>query len=803
MDSKKVVDAMTLEEKIKMISGKDFWHLSDLPRFGIPAIMLTDGPHGLRKQAVSDDHLGIGKSVPAVSFPTAVNLASSWDPELVENVGRALGTHCVHENVSVLLGPGVNIKRSPLCGRNFEYFSEDPLLTGHIAAAWIKGVQSQGAGTSIKHYALNNQETRRMTINVLVDERAMHEIYLAGFKYAVEKVKPHTVMSAYNQVNGQYASENECLIEELLRNRWGFNGIVVSDWGATNDRVDGLNAGLDLEMPGSSGVHTRAIKKALKRGSLSIKTLDQSVLRILELIRESEKKRSNTRLDLEQQHNLAGKVAAESLVLLKNVQNTLPLNKKTTVAVIGSLAKKLRYQGSGSSRVNPTKLPSILDILKQRQIFYEFQQGYFLTDDHCNEKMLNEAIQVASKHNTIIVFAGLPEHYESEGFDREHLNLPAAQNRLIEELSRLNKKMVVVLLGGSPVIMPWLNKAAALLNSYLPGQAGAEAIIDVLYGDVNPSGRLAETYPLSLADTPCYTSFACEKHHQPYLESIYVGYRYYDTAKKEVLFPFGYGLGYTTFSYHSLSLSAREITDSNTLDVEVTISNDGKRSGKEVVQLYVSMPESKIFREAKSLRAFKKINLQPGQKETVTFTLDRKDFAYYNPNIADDHVETGTYEILVGSSSRHIHHSASVFVQSTEQHIPVPEIYQTLKNYHNLSQAGHSFTVEAFKQLYEKPYPEEPDREYVTINTPVYDMQHHFIGRKLYKMIENQARKMNRDNTDSSVMVNRILKEIPLRSIVYMSQGKLSLAMADGLVDIINGKTCKGLCTIFKGMIGI
>ncbi len=801
MNIQNMIDAMSLDEKIKIISGKSFWYTHDIKRLNIPAVLLSDGPHGLRKQFNGKDHMGIGSSLPAVSFPTAVNMASSWNTELIEEIGQALGTHCVHEKIAVLLGPGINIKRSPLCGRNFEYFSEDPYISGRIAAAWIKGVQSCGVGASIKHYALNNQETRRMTINVLVDERAMYEIYLSAFEEAVKDEQPYTVMSAYNMVNGQYASENKSLIDSILRKKWGFKGLVVSDWGAVNNRVDGLIAGLDLEMPCSYGAHKKGIKKAIKKGYLTTAILDKSVTRILELVDRVQNQKCCIPFDIEEQHQLARKAAAESIVLLKNKQKTLPLSIDRNFVLIGALAKEMRYQGAGSSRVNPTKLPNLVDTLKERNISFDYAQGYSLCEEDKRQNYLEEAITKAKNHKTVVVVAGLTEDFESEGFDREHINLPPSQNRLIKELSLLNKKIIVILFGGGPVAMPWITKIDALLNAYLPGQAGAEAITDIIFGDANPSGKLAETYPLALEDTPCFNSFACEKYHQPYLESIYVGYRYYDKAKKRVLFPFGYGLSYTKFAYLKMTLSSRKITDQDILEVSVTVSNTGMVSGKETVQIYTGMVKSNIFREVKKLRDFKKIHLEPGQERKVIFRLRKRDFAYYNFLSKNYKVESGKYMIMAGSSSRHIHLYETIFIKSVNEDTCIPKAYSEIDDYFFLNRKKHTFNLDSFKKLYTNPFPKENDHKDITINTPVYDMRHHFLGRVIYRIMEKQVIRMTKDDTGIALMIERSLKELPLRSIVLMGQGKISLVMAQGIVDLVNRKYIIGLYRFIAGLL--
>lgn len=668
-DIKKLISQMTLEEKAGLCSGLDFWHLKGVERLGIPSVMVSDGPHGLRKQDQSADHVGIHQSVPATCFPTAVGLASSWNRELVEKVGAALGKECQAEGVSILLGPGANIKRSPLCGRNFEYFSEDPYLSSEMAASHIKGVQSQGVGTSLKHFVANNQEHRRMSVDTIVDERTLREIYLASFEGAVKKGKPWTVMCSYNKVNGEYASENKFLLTEVLRDEWGFEGFVVSDWGAVNERVKALEAGLDLEMPSSFGLGDSKIVEAVKNGTLSEEVLDRVVERILNIIFKAvDNKKENATYDKEAHHQLAREVARECMVLLKNEDKILPLKREGTLAVIGEFAKRPRYQGGGSSHVNPTKLDDIYEEIKKSagdSVNVIYAQGYSLDKDEVDEELLKEAKQAAKEADVAVIFAGLPEHYESEGYDRQHMKMPESHCVLIEEVAKVQPNLVVVLSNGSPVEMPWLDKAKGVLEAYLGGQAAGGAIADLLFGDANPSGKLAETFPKKLSDNPSYLNFPGEGDRVEYREGIFVGYRYYDKKNIEPLFPFGYGLSYTTFEYSDLNISKKEILDTETVTVSVKVKNTGDMAGKEVVQLYVRDVESSVIRPEKELKGFEKLELKAGEEKTVTFELDKRAFAYYNVDIKDWYVETGEFEILIGKSSRDIVLRDKIFVKST------------------------------------------------------------------------------------------------------------------------------------------
>ncbi|MCS7460847.1 glycoside hydrolase family 3 C-terminal domain-containing protein [Paenibacillus doosanensis] len=668
-DWKELIARMTLEEKAGMCSGLDFWHLKGVERLGIPSIMITDGPHGLRKQREGADHLGLLDSVPATCFPSAAGLASSWDQDLVRRVGVALGEECQAEQVAVLLGPGANIKRSPLCGRNFEYFSEDPYLSSEMAAGHIRGVQSQGVGTSLKHFAVNNQEHRRMTTNAVVDERTLREIYLASFEGAVKKAQPWTVMCSYNQVNGTFASENVKLLTDILKDEWGHEGFVVSDWGAVNRRDDALAAGLELEMPASNGVGERRIVEAVASGKLSEEALDRAVERLLRIIFMAvDQQKENAAYDQAAHHALAREVASESMVLLKNDGPLLPLSASSSVAVIGAFAQSPRYQGGGSSHIVPTMLDNPVEEMKKlagHPSHISYAQGYRLDSDALDEELIAEAQRAASAAQAAVVFAGLPDRYESEAYDRSHLNLPENQIRLIEAVAQVQSNIVVVLLNGAPVVMPWIDKVKAVLEGYLGGQAAGGAIADLIYGVANPSGKLAETFPVKLSDNPSYLNFPGEGDRVEYREGIFVGYRYYDKKQIQPLFPFGYGLSYTSFEYGELTLGSREMKDTETLDVAVAVTNTGSRPGKEIVQLYVRDVESTVIRPDKELKAFAKIELQPGEQGTVSFTLDKRAFAYYNVELGDWHVESGQFMILIGTSSQNIVLEEQLTVHST------------------------------------------------------------------------------------------------------------------------------------------
>lgn len=670
---REIISKMTLEEKASMCSGADFWHTKAVERLGIPASMVSDGPHGLRKQDQEGDHLGVNDSIKAVCFPAGCGTAASFNRELLVQMGETLGAECQAEGVSVILGPAVNIKRSPLCGRNFEYYSEDPLLASEMAGALIHGVQSRQVGTSIKHFLANNQETRRMSSDSRVDERTLREIYLAAFEGAVRKEKPWTVMCSYNKINGTYAAQNHKYLTEVLRDEWGFEGYVMSDWGAVNNRVEDLKAGLDLEMPSSMGANDRLIVGAVQSGELEESVLDTAVERILNVVFHYEENRDRSaEFDRDKDHEMARKVAQETIVLLKN-EGVLPLAEKDEVVFIGKYAKTPRYQGGGSSHINSHKVTSAWDVAKDMGNV-TYVQGFDDKEDKTDEKLLVEAVEAAKKAKAAVIFAGLPDAFESEGFDREHMAMPMCQNELIRQVAEVQPNTVVVLHNGSPVEMPWVGQVKGILEAYLGGQAVGGAVCDILFGKVNPSAKLPETFPLKLEDNPSYLSYIGEGDVVEYREGIFVGYRYYDKKKMDVLFPFGHGLSYTTFAYSNLRTDKEQMKDTDIMKVSVDVTNTGKMAGKEVVQLYVADRESTVIRPVKELRDFAKVELLPGETKTVTFTLDKRAFAYYSVRIHDWHVETGVFDIMIGKSSRDIILTKEVSVEST---VELPFVYTT------------------------------------------------------------------------------------------------------------------------------
>ena len=666
---------MTLEEKAGMCSGADFWHLKGVERLGIPSVMVTDGPHGLRKQAEGGDHLGINESEKAVCFPAGCATAASFDRELIKRQGETIGHECQAMNVSTILGPAMNIKRSPLCGRNFEYYSEDPYVSSELAAALIEGVQSKNVGTSAKHFLANNQEKRRMTNSSDVDERTLREIYLASFEGAVKKAKPWTVMSSYNRINGEFVGDSSEYLTKILRDEWGFDGYVVSDWGAVNDRIKALKAGLDLEMPHGSDENDEMIVKAVESGELDEKVLDLTCERILDIIFRFTQNRDETAVfDYEADHETAAEVESECMVLLKNENNILPLDASKKIAFIGKYAKTPRYQGGGSSHINSWKVESAMEAAKSipQLANVTFAEGYQDDKDEVVKELQDEAVKTAAEADVAVLFIGLPDNFESEGYDRKHMNLPNCQNELVQKVLEVQKNVVIVLHNGSPVIMPWKDSVSGILEAYLGGEAVGRATAEILAGIKNPCGRLAETFPLRLEDTSCYLTYGKGFDNAAYKEGVFVGYRYYTSRKMQTAFPFGYGLSYTTFEYSNLLLDKKEITDKDTVEVSVKVKNTGSRAGKTVVQLYVEAPETEVVRPIRELRGFEKVFLEAGEEKTVTFTLDERAFAYWNTLIHDWYAEEGTYKVMIGENADQMCVGEEITVHTTKE---LPKTY--------------------------------------------------------------------------------------------------------------------------------
>lgn len=682
LDIPALLSELTLEEKSWLLDGNNAWETTGIERVGIPSILLADGPHGLRVQNVITEELGMGGSRPATCFPPAVGLASTWDVDLLNRIGVALGRESRKLGVGVLLGPGINIKRSPLCGRNFEYFSEDPLLTGMLAAALVEGVQAQGVGTSLKHYAANNQEAQRMTVSAEIDERTLREIYLPGFERVVKQAQPWTVMCSYNRINGVYASEDPWLLTDVLRDEWGFDGLVVSDWGAVNVREDALKAGLDLEMPSSGGQGARRIRDAIESGDMTMEQLDTGVARVLRLVDQTIAGQALLRdgkpipeADFEANHRLAIEAAHASAVLLKNDDSILPIdpNGEGSVAVVGAFATTPRFQGAGSSKVEPTQVDTALDKLRAglegsagqagaREVV--FAPGFELEADAVDDALVEEAVNAARDAAVVVLFLGLPQSSESEGFDRDTMDIPDHQVELLRAVVEVNANTVVVLSNGASVALSgWVEEPKAILEGWLLGQGGGSATADLLLGTRNPSGRLAETIPLRLEHNPSFGAFPGEHDQVVYGEGVLVGYRWYDTRRLEVSYPFGHGLSYTSFAYDALSVSVQDDHDGTaevTTNVSVAVTNTGSVSGVETVQVYVADPVASVHRPEQELRAFARVSLDPGQTKTVTLELDRRSFAFWHSDRSDWVVEGGAFEIRVGSSSRNIHVSETI-----------------------------------------------------------------------------------------------------------------------------------------------
>lgn len=765
---------MTLEEKVSLLSGKDFWHTNGLERLGIPSVMLTDGPHGLRKQGVAGDHLGIAASLPATCFPTAAATACSFDEGLMERIGTALGEECRKEDVAVLLGSAMNIKRNPLCGRNFEYISEDPLLTSKMAAAYVRGVQSQGVGTSPKHFAANSQEKRRNWQNSIVDERALREIYLRGFEYVVKNARPWTMMTAYNRLHGTYCSENRRLMTEIAREEWGFDGLFVTDWGAMSDPVASFKNGLDLEMPGTCKGTDKELLSAVKAGDLSVEEVDRAALKVLELLKKyMDARQQSFSCDMEAHLKLAQEAAEESAVLLKN-NGALPLSEGSLL-VIGDMAKRPRYQGAGSSKVCPTELDNFCQALEEAGVSYDFARGYTADAEQPDEMLIREAAELARKHSQVVVFAGLTDLYESEGYDRDTMQLPEAHNALIAAVAAANPRTVVVLQGGSPVLLPWKEQVSAILLTYLSGCQGGAAAKRLLFGEVTPGGKLAETWPLRYEDVPNADTFAVPDEHIQYRESIYVGYRWYDAAEKEVAYPFGHGLSYTQFSYNDL------VVDGGT--VCVTVTNCGDRDGKEIVQLYVGKPDSAIYRAPLELKGFKKISLRAGESQAITFSLTKDDLAIYDTAGSAWITEAGEYEIYVGASSRDTRLAATIMISDGAAVTPV-------------SYPAKTFTQKDFEALIGYKIPEPTPVKPFTYNTLLAQTTCSRLGKLILAFSVPVAAKEMGGDEQAKKMAANMMGDMPIRS---MGMGGGNRSMLHGLVDILNGHMLRGLKKIIFG----
>lgn len=778
MKYKNIISKMTLEEKASLCVGKDYWNSENIERLNIPSIKMSDGPHGLRVQRENGDNLGINKSEVAICYPSSATIANSWDKNVAYKFGKTLGEEAKSENVNIVLGPGVNIKRSPLGGRNFEYFSEDPYLTGIMATQYVKGLQSNNVGACVKHFAVNNQENRRRTVNVVVDERTLREIYLKAFEMIVKEAKPWSVMSAYNKLNGKYCTENEVLLN-ILKKEWNFEGIVITDWGAENDRVKGLVAGNELEMPGGRGNGKEEIIQAVKEGKVSEEYLNEIVDRILNIAFKCKVIEHN--YNKEEHHEIAMKLAQESIVLLKNENNILPINKRK-IALIGDMAKNPRYQGAGSSTINPYKVENAYDCFIQNEIEVDYAKGYNRIETDEDKELINQAVEVAKNKDVVILFLGLTENYESEGMDRTNLEIPKNQIKLIESIYSVNQNIIVVLSNGAPITMEWKDKAKAIITGYLGGESGAKAMVNCILGKVNPSGKLAETYPIKLEDTPCFNNFPGTEVSVEYKEAIYVGYRYYDKNNIKVLYPFGYGLSYTTFEYSNLNVK-------NNI-VSFKIKNTGKVKGKEIAQVYVSQCNPTIFKPLKELKGFAKVELEPDEEKEVNITLDDSAFQYYNVQNKKWEIESGEYKILVGKSCESIELECKIHIDSKDEkpEADFPEVYRNGKI--------QNVTDEDFEKLLGQKIPDRYIKlEDISEENTLEQIKNTKVGKVIY---ENQIQKMNKllqeQNVNKATKVMMDMQK-PLKKFYEKKSSKYTKEMVDELINIakndLDYKECK------------
>jgi beta-glucosidase len=788
MKYKELIELMTLEEKASLMSGKDFWESQDIEHLGIGSMFLADGPHGIRKQAVAADQLGLNEGIPATCFPTAATVANSWNAELGERVGEYLGEEAIAQKVNVLLGPGVNMKRNPLCGRNFEYFSEDPYLAGKMAAGFIRGVQSYGISACVKHFCANNQEERRAVIDTIVDERTLREIYLTAFEIAVKEGRTKAIMSSSNKLNGTYTNEHMHLMRDILRGEWEYKGCVITDWGGSNDRIAGLVAGNELEMPTTAGETDREIVQAVREGKIKEEVLDECVDRILDLTFTTEEvyKRSHTEFDIEKHHRISQKVAEEAIVLLKNEGNILPLSHDKKVAVIGDFAKNARYQGSGSSIVNPTILDNTLDCFDESGITSIGYEPGFERYGKKNKKKIEKACELAKKADVILFYMGLDEVTEAEWVDRSDMKLPDNQIELLNALYEVNQNIIAILHCGCAVEMPWINKIKGLLHGYLGGQAGARAILRILSGDVNPSGKLAETYPLQYEDTPSYANFPGKQVSVEYREGLYIGYRYFDTANVKVLFPFGYGLSYTSFEYSNIEVDQYGVT--------FDLTNSGGVAGMEVAQLYVGCHSKEIFRPKKELKGFTKVFINAGQTKTITIPFDDKTFRYFNVKTNRWEIEGAEYDIMVGASSVDIRLMKTIMIEGTSA--PNPYDKEQLPAYYSGNVSNVS--IQEFEKLlgHSVPAPTWDKTKPLGYNDSISQCQYarSWIARLAYHILvfaNWYLIKRGKRNLSNTVIMS--IYHMPFRGIARQTGGVINMPMLDGILMVVNGHFFQGL----------
>lgn len=795
MDIDRLIKELTIEEKISLLMGKNVWWTKDIKRLGIPSIMMADGPHGIRKQKNESDNLGLNQAHLATCFPTTATVACSFDRDLVYQMGQAIAREARSRGVSIVLGPGINIKRSPLCGRNFEYFSEDPYLTGELAYSFIRGVEDQKIGTSLKHFAFNNQETLRMTSASVIDERAKHEIYLSGFKRAVQ-AKPATIMTSYNKIETGYVGEDKSLLQGLVRDAWGYQGVMISDWGAISNRTKALKAGLDIEMPYSGEYHKTELLKAYQDGVLTDEEINRSVKRILNMVDTYPVEKVKTHLF---HHEFACEIAKNSAVLLQNTDQLCPLKRDKEYLVVGEFATKPRFQGGGSSHISTNQVESFLDILEEEQVTFEYAAGYNLKKtDEINLDLIEDAAIKAKGKDAVILFLGLPDAYESEGFDRTHLFIPKSHSILIGHLQEVNPNIVVVLQCGSPIIMPWRQHVKAILHMYLSGEASNRACYELLFGHVSPSGKLAETYPLDLEDVPSYSYFPGGNTSVHYKESIYVGYRYYDTFDVDVTYPFGYGLSYTTFSYSHLTITKKVMNVDEDVNVSVRVKNTGSMKAKETVFLFVKNAPSLVFKAKKELREFAKVELEPGESKTIHFTLSKEAFTFYNTMIQEFHVETGLYQIEIGKNVKDIPLSTDIMVTNDEK-IPLPQYQTKAKSYYTFDQ--DEISDQEFEGLlgYTPPPLNLKKVCPFTLDSTLDDVKSTPFGRLLHKIIKKEIKKMSTNADDwMNALMEKVASEQPLRSLVSMGGGVITKEMMISFIEMINGHYGKGIKQLLK-----
>ena len=790
MKYKDLIDQLTLKEKAALLGGKGEWDSRDIPRLGIPSMIMSDGPHGLRRQAGAGDHLGLNASLPATCFPTAATMANSWDRDLGTEVGVALGEEAKAMGVNILLGPGMNIKRSPLCGRNFEYFSEDPYLAGRMAASYVKGIQSQGVFSCIKHFAVNSQEERRMAMNAVVDERTLREIYLTGFEMAIDESKPGAIMTSYNQVNGEYANESMHLLKEILRGDWKYDGFVVSDWGGANDHVTAVKAGSDLEMPAPGLGSARELVEAVKNGSLSMEDLDARVDELLSAVMTTTEaaKGHSEEFDIEGHHALARKAAAQCAVLLKNNDAILPLKAGTKVAVVGDFAFQPRYQGAGSSMVNSTKVETIENLIKEEEALEvtAMCRGYKRSGE-ADTALLSEAVKAAESADVVLYFFGLDEMSESEGLDRKHMRIPQVQIDVLRAMAKVNPNVVGVISAGSSIEMEWEDSCSAILHGYLTGQAGAGAMLDLITGRENPSGKLAETYPLLYTDTPSEPYYPAKERNSDYREALFVGYRYFDTFDVPVRYPFGFGLSYTSFEYSDLKVDEKGAT--------FTIKNTGSCDGAEIAQLYVGLKDGKILRARKELKGFVKVFLAAGEEKTVSIPFDDYTFRYWNVKKNGWAVEGGTYTVSVGSSSADIRLEGSIDAAGDDAPAPYDDAKLTAYTEGRIREIPD----EAFAELLGGPIPDGSWGSDLNENDAICQLGNAKSGlaRFVYKQLEKK--KQAADAAGKPDLNVLFIYNMPFRAIGKMTGGQVDKKMVDGMVEVVNGHFFGGLGKVIGG----